>query len=82
MKIFISSRAQRQLDKLPDKMFDVISSKFNRLANEPFGPQSKKLKDRDMWRYRIGDYRILYIVEKKNLIILSVAHRKEAYKIG
>ena len=81
MKIFISSRAQRQLDKLPDKMFDIIFSRIRKLADDPFGPQSKKLKDWKMWRIRVGDYRILYTVENKNLIILSVGHRKEIYKV-
>lgn len=81
MKIFISSRAEKQLDKLPDKMFDVISSRIKKLADDPFGPQSKKLKDRNMWRSRVGDYRIIYSVDKGILIILSVSHRKDAYKI-
>lgn len=36
----------------------------------------------NQWRYRIGNYRILCLIEDNNLIILalSVGHRKEVYK--
>lgn len=81
MQIFLSSKADRQLSKLPVKMHAVITSRIENLANPPFGSQSKKLKDRKGWRLRVGDYRILYTVEKNNLVILSVSHRKDAYRI-
>ena len=36
---------------------------------------------RGQWRYRVGDYRILTLIQDKKLIILVVAigHRKEIY---
>lgn len=32
------------------------------------------------YRFRVGDYRIIFDVEGKNLIVLSIGHRKEIYK--
>lgn len=80
MEIFLSSKADRQLSKIPPKMHDFLISKVRELAEEPFGKNSKKLRDREGWRYRVGDYRILYTKQGKNLIVLSVAHRREVYK--
>jgi mRNA-degrading endonuclease RelE of RelBE toxin-antitoxin system len=34
----------------------------------------------DTWRYRIGKYRIFYIIEKQIVNIISLDHRKDAYK--
>lgn len=36
-----------------------------------------------LWRYRVGDYRIICKIEDKNLIVLviSVGHRKDVYKL-
>jgi mRNA interferase RelE/StbE len=34
----------------------------------------------DTWRYRIGKYRIFYIIEKQIVSIISIDHRKDAYK--
>ena len=80
MQIFLSSKADRGLSKLPGKMQDVIISRIERLAQEPLS-KSKKLKNREGWRYRVGDYRVLYTIKNKKLIVLSVAHRKEVYRI-
>lgn len=82
MKIFLSSKADKQLAKLPTKMHDLLISHIEKLANNHFPSQSRKLTNITGWRIRVGDYRILYTVEKrKELIILSVAHRKEVYKL-
>lgn len=36
----------------------------------------------DQWRYRIGDYRLICLIEDTRLIItaLSIGHRREIYK--
>lgn len=82
MNIFLSSKADKQLKKLPPKMHEIIIKKITLLGKNPFPAGSKKLTSRDGWRVRIGDYRILYAVDKNKgeLTILSAAHRKDAYK--
>ncbi|MCL5797488.1 MAG: type II toxin-antitoxin system RelE/ParE family toxin [Patescibacteria group bacterium] len=82
MNVFLSSKAVRQLKKLPESMHEVIIDRIEKLSGNPFPSGGKKLENRPGWRFRIGDYRVLYTVdkEKKEVTILSVAHRKEAYK--
>ena len=56
---------------------------LRKLAENPRPPKSKKLKGLDeLYRVRVGNYRIVYTIEDKKLIILVVriAHRKDAYK--
>ena len=33
------------------------------------------------YRMRIGDYRVLFEVEKEKIIIYRIKHRKEAYRL-
>lgn len=82
MKIFLSSKADRQLQKLPRRMHELLVTRIQNLARYPFPPGNKKLSQREGWRLRVGDYRILYTVNnrKKEITILSVAHRKEVYR--
>lgn len=35
---------------------------------------------KDIFRFRCGNYRILFRLEKKNIILLLVKHRKEIYE--
>lgn len=80
MKIFLLPKVVKQLRKLPYEMHEVIIGKIKTLTDKPFPSDGKKLVNREGWRIRVGDYRILYTVDnkKRELTILSVAHRKEA----
>lgn len=82
MKIFLSSRADRQLRKLPLGMYSLLLNQIEKLGKLPFPTGVKRLAAREGWRLRVGDYRILYTVnqKRKEIIILSVAHRREAYR--
>ena len=52
------------------------------LAYDPRPPASRKLKGRDAYRVRIGDYRILYRIEDEVLlvVVVTVGHRREVYR--
>ena len=82
MKVYLSSKADRQLKKLPAPIYRLLLEKIEALATAPFLAGSKKLQGRKGWGVRVGDYRILYTVDtkKKEVTVLSVAHRKEAYR--
>jgi mRNA interferase RelE/StbE len=58
---------------------------YPKLRQSPFfGPNIKGLKGefRYIYRYRIGDYRLFYIIdpEKNMVFILDIIHRKDAYR--
>lgn len=82
MKIYLSSKADKQLHRLPRQMYQVILHKIEKLEEDSFPQGVDKLESRPGWRIRVGDYRILYTVdrEKRELTILSVSHRKDAYR--
>lgn len=82
MEIFLSSKADRQLQKFPRAMHRLLISRIEDLADNPFPMHIKKLAGREGWRLRVGDYRIIYTIDRRRqeLAILSVAHRKEAYR--
>lgn len=52
--------------------------------NPFFGPNIKKLKGayKEVYRYRIGDYRLFYTVSEKTVIvfIIDIETRKDAYR--
>ena len=52
--------------------------------NPHFGPNIKRLKGNysEFYRYRIGDYRLFYTVQEREIIIyvIYIARRKDAYR--
>ncbi len=83
MNIIFSKSAFRNLEKLDKPMQERIIAKieFYLLQENPL-LHAEKMKDARFgaWRLRIGDYRVPFDVENRNVNILKIAHRKDIYK--
>ena len=63
-------------------MLTRVVRKMESLARDPRSAGCKKLKGyKDLWRVRIGDWRIVYIVNDaaKFVSVTRVAHRSKVY---
>ena len=80
--VFILPSAQKQLNKLPGAIATRIEDKLLELEQDPRPPGCKKLKGRDAWRIRIGDYRVIYEINDDRLIVtvITIGHRREVYE--
>jgi len=74
--------AEKELDKLPKTNHKHICNKILSLEQNPRPHGIKKLRHKEEYRLRIGDYRILYTIDdlKKIITIIAVGHRREIYR--
>ena len=82
-RVEILPAAARSLAKLDRSIQRRCARVINRLAEDPHGPGSAKLRGADdIWRVRVGDYRILCQVLADRLVVLVVAigHRATVYR--
>ena len=71
--------AQKQmLDLSRDAQLEIVTA-IDGLANEPRPHGCRKLRGTELWRLRLGRYRIIYVVDDKAHIvtIIKVAARRE-----
>ena len=75
----ISPAAQRQLRRLPPGEAARLRGPILALAIEPRPPGTAKLAGTDFWRLRVGDLRIVCLVEDANslVVVLKAARRSE-----
>ena len=81
--IEFSRRAERDFRNLPKSVQLKLAPKIDSLANEPRPRGVKKLTgEEELYRIRVGDYRVIYQVQDKALLVLviKIADRKEVYK--
>ena len=80
--VIIKKTAQKELDSIPKKLQLRIRGVIDLLAVNPFPPNSKKLTDREGYRIRTSDYRILYNVNGNDLMVLvvKIGHRRDIYR--
>ncbi len=76
--------AARALSKLDRTVQRRIGRRIDRLVDNPRAGAVMLRGADDVWRARVGDYRILYVIEDERLVVVvvRVAHRREAYRQG
>ena len=76
--------ADRQLRKLPRDMQKRVASVIDGLALDPRPPGVERLAgNRDLWRIRVGVYRVSYAIEDDRLVVLivKVGPRRDVYRV-
>ena len=74
--------AQRELATLPKDVRRRIANRIDALRENPRPPGAKQLQGEDrLYRLRVGDYRVIYSIEGRRLVILvvRVGHRRDVY---
>jgi mRNA interferase RelE/StbE len=82
-EIRFTRTAERGLASLPKADQRRVDAAILSLANHPHPPGSKKLQGaEDLYRIRVGGYRVVYAVELERLVVLvvNVGNRREIYR--
>lgn len=81
--ITFAQSAVKELEKLTDTVVNRVFPKIELLAIEPRPYGTRKLTgETNLWRIRVGDYRVVYHIndETRTVDIVAVRHRREAYR--
>jgi len=82
-RIVFSRPAEKDLRGIRDRtVLRRLSAAIEGLADEPHPPTARKLRGvGDLWRIRVGNWRICYEIEDDRLVILilTVARRGDVY---
>ena len=80
-RLVYTRRAERDIKKLESDTKDRIGKALLRYSEEPL-KFAEKLSDPILgeYRFRIGDYRVIFDIERNEIVVLRVGHRREIYK--
>jgi mRNA interferase RelE/StbE len=81
--VTFKASALKQVEKLPKSIANRIFAKAKGFADEPRPTGCVKLSGAgNLWRVRVGDYRIVYAIDDTGQIVdvRIVAHRREVYR--
>jgi len=83
-QVFLSEKAQGDLDQFSDKIAKQIPADCARLANDPIpdGKRIKKLQgmNEKLYRLRAGDYRVIFIRTGTRIDIVRVLSKPDFQK--
>ena len=81
--IVFARSARRELERLNDPISSRILKRIESLASSPRPSGCRKLEGTEnLWRVRVGDYRIIYAVDDltRMVDITCIRHRRDAYR--
>ena len=79
----VKRNASKSLRGIPKNRHEKIKASIHALVEAPRPPGCKKLsKKKPLYRISVGDYRVIYEIRDKEIIILVVVidHRSKAYR--
>lgn len=81
-EVVIEKKASKALLSLDPPDRARIAGAIELLSTNPFPPAAKKLTNRAAYRVRVGDYRIIYVVQDSTItiVILAIGHRRDVYR--
>ena len=81
MRIIFSTQAEKELRRLPKLDQIAISQKIRMLENISLVGEEKLKGYKNIFRARVGDYRIVYRRKIEEIYIVLIGYRKDIYRI-
>lgn len=80
-RLFYTKSAFKDIQKLDSVAKKKIKKKIEAYSKKPLF-YGKKLINPVIgtYRWRIGNYRVVFDVDKRNIVILRIGHRREIYR--
>lgn len=80
-KVVLTKRSLKDLESIDRYMQNRIAVKLKEYSKEPQKYGKKLIKHKiGTYRFKIGDYRVIFDIDNNNLVILRIGHRKSIYK--
>ncbi|MCG3178985.1 MAG: hypothetical protein BIFFINMI_01315 [Phycisphaerae bacterium] len=82
-RVLISTRAERNLAKLPKPIWVRLDAAIQSLEDDPRPHGAVKMAGKEGFqRIRVGDYRVIYVIRDQRILVLvvRVGHRREVYR--
>lgn len=82
-QVEIAPAAKRQLKKLVKQTQELIIHRLEQLAENPRPSGVLKMEgEENLYRVRVGDYRIIYEIQDRSLLIavVKIGHRGNVYR--
>jgi mRNA interferase RelE/StbE len=81
--ITFARSARKELEALDSSVVNRVFARIEMLAKQPRPRGCRKLHgEENLWRIRVGVYRVIYAINEEERIvdIIAVRHRREAYR--
>lgn len=80
-EVIISDGAEKALSRYDAELYVRLKKAIYDLEKNPRPRGCLKMKGKNLYRIRVGEYRVIYDIQDKKLVVLivKVGHRRDIY---
>jgi mRNA interferase RelE/StbE len=78
--VIVIDEVKRQLKSLPVEARRMIGYRLFLLEDEMGGDVQKLKGSKNEYRLRVGDYRVIFELEKDQIVVYAIGNRKDIYR--
>ena len=80
-KLFYKASVEKDLRRIDRQVAQRIITKLEKAFDEELDPgEPLKGEFHGLFKFRVGDYRVIYTHIRDGVLVLRIAHRKESYR--
>lgn len=80
-KVVFTQKALKDLENIDKETQNRIATKLKEYSKEPLRHARRLISPQiGTYRFRVGDYRVIFDIDRENIVILRIGHRKSIYK--
>lgn len=82
-QVALARSARKELERLGQSLRTRVLQRIEALASDPRPGGCQKLQGADdLWRIRIGDYRVIYAIDDSRRLVdvSTIRHRSDVYR--
>lgn len=81
MKVYLSGKAEKQFRNFGKALQIILAKRIRELGGGESLHEEKLSGLKNIYRTRVGDYRIVYRKTAVEIFIVSIGHRREIYRL-
>ena len=80
--VYTHHNVEKEIRRLPKSVIQRVVSVLEALEEDPRPAGSAKLQEHDLWKLRVGSYRIIYEIddERHTVTVYRIRHRRDVYR--
>ena len=79
-KIFVTEEFEREFSRLDKTIKQRVIAKIKELKYDPKIGKPLRYGLKGLWSLRIGKYRVIYTIREDEIYLITIKHRKKAYR--
>ena len=80
-RLVVANRFAKDLKRLDAQVQERVLQALEKIEQNPYQGEKVVAQETGTWRFRVGDWRIIFAADQSEILVLAIAHRSAMYRM-